>query len=84
VGGRPLPTTGAQRVALGGHRGAYLPALGYEPQCGSQNRSGFWCNHAVFVWREQGLEYAATLHFFGASETRSLLGRLVAELAPIR
>jgi hypothetical protein len=81
--GRALATTGGQRAVLAGHRGIYLPALGNKAQCGSEGRSAFWCNHAVFIWRQQGFQYAATLHYFG-SGTRALLGRLVAELSPAR
>jgi hypothetical protein len=81
--GRPFPTTGGIRAELGHRRGIYLPALGNHPQCGSTARAAFWCNHSVFVWRQRGLQYAATLHFFG-SGTRALLGRLVAALSPVR
>jgi hypothetical protein len=79
--GRSLPTVGGQPAALGGHRGIFLPALGNRVQCGSTSRASFWCNHSVFVWRERGIQYAATLHYFGRG-TRALLGRLVAALAP--
>jgi len=81
--GRPLATTGGQRAVLAGHAGIYLPALGNNVRCGSVERSAFWCNHAVFVWRQQGVQYAATLHYFG-SGTRALLARLVAELSRVR
>jgi hypothetical protein len=81
--GRPLATTGGQHAVLAGHGGIYLPALGNNVQCGSVERSAFWCNHAVFIWRQQGVQYAATLHYFG-SGTRALLGRLVAGLSPVR
>jgi hypothetical protein len=83
IAGRALATTGGQGAVLAGHRGTYLPALGNRVQCGSVARSAFWCNHAVFVWRQQGVQYAATLHYFG-SGTRALLGRLVAGLSPVR
>jgi hypothetical protein len=83
VRGRPLPTAGGHRVVLAGRQGVYLTALGYAPRCRNEERAAFWCNHAVFVWRERGVQYAATLHLFGASGTRILLGRLVAELAPV-
>jgi hypothetical protein len=81
--GRAFATAGGQRAVLAGHRGIYLPALGNNVQCGSVERSAFWCNHAVFIWRQQGVQYAATLHYFG-SGTRELLARLVAELSPVR
>ncbi len=83
VAGQPLPTVGAQVAVLGGHDGVYLPALGYQPQCRSESRATFWCNHAVFVWRQHGVQYAATLHFFGTG-TRNLLSRLIAALAPVK
>jgi hypothetical protein len=83
VRGRALALAGGRRVSLGGQRGVYLPARGYAPQCGQGDSSGFWCNHAVFAWRQRGLQYAATLHFFGARATRDLLARLVGELAPV-
>jgi hypothetical protein len=80
--GRPFATTAGVRGVLAGHLGVYLPALGNKPQCGAVERSAFWCNHAVFIWRQAGVQYAATLHYFG-SGTRALLGRLVAELSPV-
>jgi hypothetical protein len=82
IAGRPLATTGGQHAVLAGHRGIYLPALGNRVQCGSADRSAFWCNHAVFIWRQQGIQYAATLHYFG-SGTRALLARLASELGPV-
>jgi hypothetical protein len=82
VAGKPLTAGRGERALLGGRRGIYLPALGYGPQCRSPERGAFWCNHAVFVWRRAGVQYAATLHAFGAG-TRQLLGRLVAGLAPV-
>jgi hypothetical protein len=81
--GRPLATRGGQLAVVARHRGIYLPALGNRAQCGSIDRSAFWCNHAVFIWRQHGVQYAATLHYFG-SGTRALLGRLVEELSPVR
>jgi hypothetical protein len=83
IAGRPLATREGRLGVVARHRGIYLPALGNRAQCGSVDRSAFWCNHAVFIWRQQGVQYAATLHYFG-SGTRALLGRLVAELSPVR
>jgi hypothetical protein len=81
--GRPFATAGGRHAVLAGHRGIYLPALGNRVQCGSVDRSAFWCNHAVFIWRQHGIQYAATLHYFGFG-TRALLVRLIAELRPVR
>jgi hypothetical protein len=42
----------------------------------------YWPNHDWFFWRQGGVRYAASLHFFGRRRTLALLGRLVRELRP--
>jgi hypothetical protein len=41
----------------------------------------YWANHTWFFWREHGVRYAASLHYFGPGTTQ-LLGRLIRELRP--
>lgn len=77
---------GARRAFLGGRRGWLLPAVGYGfGRRGDAGRGDFWPNHTYFVWRANGVRYAASLHVFGRnSETRRLLARLIRELRPAR
>ena len=45
----------------------------------------YWANHTRFLWRENGVDYVASLHRFGTKkETRALLGRLIRELRPAK
>jgi hypothetical protein len=41
----------------------------------------YWANHTWFFWREQGTQYAASLHYFGRGTT-TLLARLIRDLRP--
>src|SRR6266516_7350513 len=73
--GAPLPP-GLTPANLGGKHGLIKYATGY----GLQGSSGYyWANHTWFFWREHGVRYAASLHYFGAGTTQ-LLGRLIREL----
>jgi hypothetical protein len=63
---------------LGGKPGRIRYATGYGLQ---GTVAYFWSNHTWFFWRERGIEYAASLHYFGAGTTR-LLGRLIQQLKP--
>ena len=75
--GAPLPP-GLTPVILDGKHGLIKYATGY----GLQGSSGYyWANHTWFFWREHGVRYAASLHYFGAGTTQ-LLGRLIRELRP--
>jgi hypothetical protein len=75
----PLPS-GLMRARLGGKRGRALYATGY----GLRGSQGFyWSNHTWFFWREYGVEYAASLHYFGRG-TKALLERLIRELRPAK
>ncbi len=75
--GAPLPTH-LRRAELGGKRGLIRHARSYGLR-GPANY--WWSNHTWFFWRQDGTQYAASLHYFGAGTTR-LLGRLIAELRP--
>ncbi|MFY9578978.1 MAG: hypothetical protein WAQ33_06600 [Gaiellaceae bacterium] len=75
--GAPLPP-GLKSVRLGGKRGRIRYATGY----GLGGTVGyFWSNHTWFFWREHGVEYSASLHYFGRG-TKRLLGRLIQQLRP--
>jgi hypothetical protein len=63
---------------LGGKRGQIRYATGYGL---SGTVAYFWSNHTWFFWREHGVDYAASLHYFGPGITR-LLGRLILQLRP--
>jgi hypothetical protein len=81
IGGAPFATVAGQPADLAGIHGAFIPAEGSGTSCPRASRRVFWCNHAAFVWRSHGVQYAATLHSFGAG-TRTLLAHLIATLAP--
>jgi YVTN family beta-propeller protein len=74
---RGAPVRGARPAVLGGRHGRLLPATssGYTGQ--------YFGNHVRFFFRERRVSYVVTLHSFGARETTSLLGRLIAELRPV-
>jgi hypothetical protein len=73
----PIPP-GLVPARLGGKRGQALYAHGY----GLRGSQGFyWANHTWFFWRDDGTQYAASLHYFGPGTT-ALLARLVRELRP--
>ena len=75
--GAPLPP-GLKSAWLGGKRGRIRYATGY----GLEGTVGyFWSNHTWFFWGEHGVEYTASLHYFGRGTTR-LLGRLIQQLRP--
>jgi hypothetical protein len=44
----------------------------------------YWANHTWFFWRERGVRWAASLHYFGRGETTALLARILRELRPAR
>jgi hypothetical protein len=75
--GAPLPQQ-LRPARLGGKRGLIRYASGYGL---TGTRGYWWSNHTWFFWRQDRTQYAASLHYFGASTTR-LLGRLIAELRP--
>jgi hypothetical protein len=64
-------------MTLGGKQGLLAEATGYGLRAGT----GFaWANHTWFHWRERGVPYAASLHYFGRKETLDLLERLIREV----
>ena len=75
--------SGAYSATLGGRRGLFKPAYGHGLACGAGLRGIYWCNHVAFLWRERGVPWAATLHYFGRGETRKLLGLLIRQLRPV-
>lgn len=75
--------SGAYPAVLGGRQGLLKPAYDYDLACGPGDRHLYWCNHVAFLWRERGVDWVATLHYFGPKETRRLLARLVSELRPV-
>ena len=70
---------GATRVYIGGKHGLLKPASGYRFD---ETAGIYWSNHDWFFWRQGGVRYAASLHFFGKQRTLALLNRLVRELRP--
>jgi YVTN family beta-propeller protein len=81
AGRRTIPST-ARPAMLGGRHGLLKAAAGYGLACRGDAYL-YWCNHAAFLWREDGVPYVASLHNFGRG-TVPLLGRLVAGLRPAR
>jgi hypothetical protein len=77
--GAALPP-GLKPAVLGGKRGRIRYATGYGLQ---GTVAYFWSNHTWFFWRDRGIDYAASLHYFGPGTTR-LLGRLILQLRPAR
>ena len=79
---REIPP-GARPATLGGHRGLIKDASSW----GLASPTGdymYFPNHTRFLWRENEVDYVATLHRFGTrAETRALLGRLIRELEPV-
>jgi YVTN family beta-propeller protein len=67
----------AHSIVLGGKQGRILPASSRTFYGGL-----YFANHVRFFFREDGLDYVATLHTFGNRETTRLLGRIVAGLRP--
>jgi hypothetical protein len=75
-----LPS-GTRPATLGGRCGLLLDAVGYA----FGRRSGvYWPNHTWFFWRQNGVRYAASVHYFGRQATRSLLGQIIRTLKPMR
>jgi YVTN family beta-propeller protein len=68
---------GARPIVLGGKQGRILPASSRTFYGGL-----YFANHVRFFFREDRLEYVATLHSFGNRETTRLLSRIVAGLRP--
>jgi hypothetical protein len=75
--GAGLPP-GLRPARLGGKRGRIRYATGYGL---AGTVAYFWSNHTWFFWHEHGVDYAASLHYFGPGTTR-LLGRLIQQLRP--
>lgn len=82
-GARQIPA-GARPATMGGRHGLLKDATSW----GLASPAGdylYWPNHTRFLWRENGVDYVATLHRFGSTrETRALLARLMRELRPVR
>jgi len=77
------------RATLGFRLGAPPPRLRADvvgdarrPATGWPADGFAWANHTWFYWREQGVPYAASLHYFGRKETLALLAPLIRELRP--
>jgi hypothetical protein len=78
--GRQFVPAGARPATLGGRRGLLKDATSYGVASGA-NDYLYWANHTRFLWREDGVDYVASLHRFGTKqETRAFLGRLLLEL----
>jgi hypothetical protein len=76
--GRPIPRA-ARPATVAGRRGLLKDASGY----GFSDVAGiYWGNHIWFFWRQDGVPYAASLHFFGRPGTHRLFVRLLRELVP--
>ena len=75
--------SGAYPATLAGRRGLFKPAYSHNLACSGDGYK-YWCNHVAFLWRERGVPWVATLHYFGPRETRRLLARLIRELRPVR
>jgi YVTN family beta-propeller protein len=67
------PPAGAERAVLGGKEGLLVRAGG---------PGAYFFNHVRFFWNEDGVDYVASLHEFGAGTT-ALLGALVSGLEPL-
>jgi hypothetical protein len=82
AGPRQIPA-GARPVTLGGRRGLLKDGTSW----GLASPTGdylYFANHTRFLWRENGVDYVASLHRFGSlQETRALLGRLIRQLLPV-
>ena len=82
-GRRNMPA-GARSASLGGRHGLLKYATSYGP-IGASGDYMYWPNHVRFLWRENGVDYVASLHRFGTNaETHALLGRLIRGLRPTR
>jgi hypothetical protein len=78
--GRRHVPAGARPATLGGRRGVLKDATSHGVASGA-NDYLYWANHTRFLWREDGVDYVASLHRFGTRrETHALLGRLIREL----
>jgi hypothetical protein len=81
-GGRRQIPAGARPATLGGRHGLLTDATSWG--LGSPTGDYLFPNHTRFLWREQGVDYVASLHRFGTkAETQALLGRLIGELRPV-
>jgi hypothetical protein len=81
--GRRHVPAGARPATLGGRRGLLKDATSFG-LASRKNDYLYWANHTRFLWRENGVDYVATLHRFGTKqESRTLLGRLIGELRPV-
>jgi hypothetical protein len=69
------------RLEIGDKHGRLIEATGYAAK-DSHTAGGvvYWANHAWFFWHQNGVKYAASLHFFGRRPTRILLAKLVNDL----
>jgi YVTN family beta-propeller protein len=67
------PPPSAKPAVLGGKQGLLVRAGG---------AGAYFYNHVRFFWKQNGIDYVATLHEFGAGTT-ALLGALVAGLQPV-
>jgi hypothetical protein len=82
TGARNIPA-GARPATLGGHHGLLKDATSWG-LAAPNNDYLYFPNHTRFLWRENGVDYVATLHRLGSrAETRRLLGRLIRELRPV-
>jgi YVTN family beta-propeller protein len=68
------PPPEAQPAVIGGRSGLLVRAGG---------AGAYFYNHVRFFWEQDGIDYVATLHEFGAGTT-ALLGALVAGLEPTK
>jgi hypothetical protein len=81
--GRQQIPAGARPAELGGRRGLLKDATSWGIASPGDDYL-YWPNHTRFLWRENGVDYVASLHRFGTkAETRALLGRLILELRPV-
>jgi YVTN family beta-propeller protein len=67
------PPHAAEPAVLGGKKGLLVRAGG---------PGAYFYNHVRFFWNQDGVDYVATLHEFGAGTT-ALLGALVSGLEPV-
>ncbi len=74
----------ARPAIVAGKRGLLREASGYGMRRVHVWPQGlYWANHIWFAWRERGVRYLASVHYFGPEETLTLLARLVRELRPV-
>jgi hypothetical protein len=71
---------GTRRRCFATRCGVIRYADGYGLRAG---RGFYWANHTWFFWRENGVAWAASLHYFGA-DTTAPLARLLDQTVPVR